>query len=250
MNFPFQFGVPQIILLLIALGGFALFLYAAHSLIRGEKHYGRLTPQEKDDYYNYGRLPRRKHFRWQHGIGGVLLLFICASLLWMTFLIQSYLGLTGNILVAHVQAIDSATTRNDMTVLLTLYDQNGHPVITNDLEGHPTQQQAFDVKGNEWILQGDMIKVATWLNIVGMHSGYKLTRLEGRYDDINQERNATHSAYELNGGDDGFFQNMHANQGWISPFIDAQYGSGVFNGPGTYDVYVSQTGLYAIQAKS
>jgi hypothetical protein len=238
MNFPVQFGLPQIILLLIIFCGFALFVYAAHSIIRGEKHYGRLTEEEKEIYYRHGRLPRRRRLRWKHGIGGILLMFIAISLLWLTFLVQAYLGLTSGIRVARVTALPIQNAPNglpEMSVDLTLYDQNGHV----------TSQQSYLVLGNEWMLQDDTIKVATWLNVLGVHSGYKLTRLEGRYDDPNLERHSEHTVVELNGGDDGFFQNMHAWHGWISPFIDAQYGTAVFSpADGTYDVFVSQTGLY------
>jgi hypothetical protein len=245
MTIPFSFGLPQIVLLLIALIGFILFVYAAHSLIRGEKFYDarRLTRAEKEDYYANGHLPRRRRFRWQHGFGGILLLALAVSLLWMTFLVQSYLGLTGGIQVAQVKATTIANSPTGlplMSVDLTLYDQSGH--VSSD--------QTYLVNGNEWILQGDIIKFTTWLNIAGLHSGYKLTRLEGRFDDPNQEENAKHTVVTLNGGDDGFFQNVHA-AGWLSPFVDAQYGNAVFlSANGTYNVYVSQTGLYAQQANN
>jgi hypothetical protein len=240
MTVPFTFGFPQIILLLIALGGFALFVYAAHSLLRGEKHYGRLTDEEKEIYYLHGRLPRRRRLRWKHGMSGILLLALAVSILWMTFLIQSYLGLTSDIRVAQVKALTIANQGNlpTMSVDLTLYDANGH--VASD--------QVYLVNGNEWMLQGDIIKITPWMNILGLHTGYKLTRLEGRYDDSNLERTAQHTVVDINGGDDGFFQNMHAWHGWISPFIDAQYGNAVFTSAnGTYDVYVSQTGLYSKQ---
>ncbi|MEO7021837.1 MAG: hypothetical protein ABI234_16920 [Ktedonobacteraceae bacterium] len=238
MNFPIQFGLPQIILLLLALGGFALFVHAAHSLLRGEKHYGRLNAEEKEIYYKSGHLPRHKRLRLRRGMSGVLMIILAISLLWLTFLVQAYLGLTSDIVVARVKATsiaNSPTGQPMMSIDLTLYDQNGHTA----------SEQTYLVLGNEWMLQDDTIKIASWLNVVGLHSGYKVTRLEGRYDDPKLERNATHTVVELNGGDDGFFQHMHDWHGWISPFIDAQYGTAVFSSAdGTYDVYVSQTGLY------
>ncbi|HEX7737261.1 MAG TPA: hypothetical protein VF458_20615 [Ktedonobacteraceae bacterium] len=242
MNIPFQFGLPQIILLLVAICGFLLFVYAAHSLIRGEKLYKLRSEEEKEMYRQRGRLPRRRRLRWQHGISGILLLFIAISLLWMTFLIQNYLGLTGNIEVAQVRAVKIANTDQNipqMSVELTLFDPNGHT----------TSDQTYLVMGNEWMVQGDIIKFADWLNVVGLHSGYKLTRLEGRYDDPNLEANAKHSVVTLNGGDDGFFQHTQGSN-WYSGFVQAQYGNAVFQTAdnSVYNIFVSQTGLYAVKA--
>ncbi|HEY0755216.1 MAG TPA: hypothetical protein VGD98_14750 [Ktedonobacteraceae bacterium] len=240
MNIPFQFGLPQIILLLIAVCGFLLFLYAAHSLIRGEKLYKLRSEEEKEMYRQQGRLPRHRRLRWQHGVGGILLLFVAISLLWMTFLIQNYLGLTGNIEVAQVRAVKiSNTDTPTMSVELTLFDQNGHPGSDN----------VYQVLGNEWMVQGDIIKFSDWLNVVGLHSGYKLTRMEGRYDDPNLEANAKHTVVTLNGGDDGFFQHTQGSN-WYSGFVQAQYGNAVFQvaDGATYNIFVSQTGLYAVKA--
>lgn len=245
MNFPIQFGLPQIILLLIALGGFALFVHAAHSLLRGEKHYEsrRWTIEEKEAYYQFGRLPRRRHLRLRRGLSGVLLIAVAVSLLWLTFLVQAYLGLTSDIPVAHVVATSLVGEDHAMSVTLTLYDQNGRPLTVTDANGHSATSLSYVVFGDEWMLQADFIKVVPWLNVLGVHSGYKVTRLEGRYDDVNLELTGKRSVYALNGGDDGFFQHMQSWHGWISPFIDAEYGSATFVGPGTYDVFASQTGL-------
>ncbi|MGH2480045.1 MAG: hypothetical protein ACRDHW_10360, partial [Ktedonobacteraceae bacterium] len=175
---------------------------------------------------------------------------IAMSLLWLTFLVQAYLGLTSDIPVAHVVATSLVGEDHAMSVTLTLYDDNGHPMTVTGPDGHAATSLSYVVYGDEWMLQADFIKVVPWMNILGVHSGYKVTRLEGRYDDINLEQTARRSAYALNGGDDGFFQHMHDWHGWISPFIDAQYGNATFTGPGTYNVFASQTGLYPKPASS
>ena len=101
------------------------------------------------------------------------------------------------------------------------------------------------IQGDEWIVQGDIIKFPAWLNIVGLHAGYKLTRLEGRYDDINLENTASHTAIPLNGGDDNFFHTTYVHKQWFAPFVDATYGNAVFQAPGSYDVFATQDALIA-----
>jgi hypothetical protein len=231
MNIPLQIGWPQVILLLIGLAGLWLFITAGWSLLNP----GRFSSaEEKERYRRTGYAPRRRIKIWR-GLSGILLLAVAISLLWVTFLVQSYLGLTGEIKVAHIRATSIANVAHQMSVEVMLYDGNGH--VTSD--------NTYLIKGDEWMVQGDIIKFPAWLNIVGLHAGYKLTRLEGRYDDINLENTAPHTAVALNGGDDGFFRTTYTHKQWFAPFVDAAYGNAVFQAPGSFDVYATQDALIA-----
>lgn len=233
MNFPVQIGFPQVVLFLIALVGLWLFITAAVSLIRRYNEH-ELKEQELRTGVRPSRTWGFGHLRLRRGISGILLLAIAISLLWLTFLVQTYLGLTGDIRVARIHATPT-NLPHVMSVELILYDQNGHA----------TSDKTYIVQGDEWMLQGDIVKFPTWLNVLGLHSGFKLTRLEGRYDDINMERNSPHTVIELNGGDDNFFKTVQ-EQAWTSPFVDSAYGSSAFLSPDykTYDIFVSQDALH------
>ena len=93
-------------------------------------------------------------------------------------------------------------------------------------------------------LQGDIVRFPDWANLLGMHTGYKLTRLEGRYDP-SQEMTWYHTVVELNGGDDNFFKTLQNQGGWLHPVVEASYGNAIIlpANDNTYDVYLSQTGL-------
>lgn len=240
MTFPIQLGLPQIILFAVALVAIVLLISAAISLIFGEidEHENK---EEREAYWRkFGRRLRRHRMRWGRAVTGLILLLLASSILWLTLLIQTYVGLTSDIRVATVHATTVANAPHQMFVELTLYDQSGK--LTSD--------QTYLVNGDEWMLQGDIIKFPTWLNIVGLHSGYKLTRLEGRYDDPNLELNGKRTVITLNGGDDGFFKTVQQDA-WTNPIVQAAYGNAVFLAADgkTYNVYVSQTGLYAAPSK-
>src|SRR5579871_1971236 len=125
---PVAFGLPQFIISLIGLGGLALLIWAAVELTRGRR-----------DKFGV----RRRRFRWGRTTSGAVLLLVAVSLLYLALLLQTYLGLTSEILVARVRATQLTNVPNFMSVEITLYDQ----------QGHVTHQETDGVCGNEWELQ-------------------------------------------------------------------------------------------------
>ncbi len=227
MTFPISLGWPQFFLLLIALLGIVLLATA----FRRRRRIETFTDEQ-------GVIRERRRHRgigWGRAMSGIVLVAVALSLLWAVVALQTYLGLTHEIKVAHIRATQVTNVPHEMFVELTQYDGNNHATSTG----------TFQVQGDEWMVQGNIIKLASWLNIVGLHSGYKLTRLEGRYDDIKLEDTAPHTAVALNGGDDNFFQTMRAQRGWIAPFVDASYGNAVFQTAGSFDIFATQDALIA-----
>lgn len=236
MNIPIQLGLPQIILLLIALIAIILLIWAAKSLIVGEAVRYEEDEEARAYWRKYRRRLHRRHFHWGRTLTGIILLLLASSILWMTLLVQSYVELTSDIKVATIHATTFANAPHLMSVELTMFDQNGQEV----------SDKTYMVNGDEWMLEGDIIKFPPLLNILGLHSGYKITRLEGRYDDPNLELHGPRTVVTLNGGDDGFFKTVQ-EEPWTSPIVQAAYGNAVFLAADgkTYNIYVSQSGLYA-----
>lgn len=232
MNTPISVGWPQLLLLIVLVAGVGLLIASALGLV------GRRDYDDDDDYGRHRRRRRRRRgiFGWKSSLAGLILLGVGIFLIWVAISVQAYLGLTGEIQVAQIRATKIEGLPHQMSVEMTMYDK----------DGHPTSSKTYLVEGDEWMLQGNIIKFHPFFNILGIHSSYKLTRLEGRYDDVNMERNSKHTVIELNGGDDNFFKTVQ-QQVWMSYWIDAAYGNAVFLMPDgrTYNVMVSQTGLLA-----
>src|ERR1700738_4244582 len=152
MTVPITLGVPQIILLVIAVIGLGMLITSLMSAVRTrpEKYI------DESGNYAYRRQPHVKIFR---GIGGILLIALSLSLLWTVFLVQTYLGLTSDIPAARVHANQIEGLPHQMSVEVTLYDKNGSQ----------TSDKTYLVKGDRWQLQGNILKFPTWMNILGIH---------------------------------------------------------------------------------
>ena len=188
MNYLVHLSWQQIIFFIIAVIGLWLLISVIVSIFTHKKGIEKIESKR-------GRRSRRYHrFRWRRGIIGIFLLLPALFFLEITLVLQDYVGLTGNILLAHVRAtqVKDAGSVPQMSVDLILYDQNGNK----------TSDNVYVLGGDEAFIQGDILEFPGWMNILGIHSGYKLTELEGKYSDTNLEKHALHTVEILNGGAD------------------------------------------------
>jgi hypothetical protein len=105
MTFPITLGWPQLFLLLVALLGIVLLATA----IRRRRRIETFTDKR-------GVIRERMRTR---GIGlgravsGLVLVAVAFSLLWATAALQTYLGVTGEVRVAHIREQESAMFRTN-----------------------------------------------------------------------------------------------------------------------------------------
>ncbi|MCP2278756.1 hypothetical protein SAMN04244553_3726 [Nocardia amikacinitolerans] len=207
MSYPVDFGILQIGLILLILIAVAL-LVSALVKVR------RVGPRVL-----LGR-----------GAGGLVLLVVAVLLLWVATLMQTYLGLSGEIKAAHVVVSEVAGEEHQLEVDLTLYGD----------DDDPDRREKFRVQGDLWVLQANIVELEPWVNALGFHSGYQVTRLYGqRLDGVATTQNHIF----LNGGDADFFADMRDGKWWTDPFVRSAYGNAVIATPGEYDVYISRDAI-------
>ncbi|WP_159840249.1 hypothetical protein [Nocardia sp. CY41] len=207
MNFPVDFGLVQIGLILLLVVGVALIVSGLIAWRRA------------------GMRPLLAR-----GSGGLALLLVAAVLLWVATLLQTYLGLTGEIKAAHVVAKPVAGQEHQMDVDLVLYGD----------DDHPEQRRTYRVEGDMWVLQAGIVELEPWVNALGFHSGYRISRLYGqRLDGVATQQNQIF----LNDGDRDFFADMREGRWWTQPFVRSAYGNAVIAVPGEYDVYISRDAI-------
>lgn len=206
MSFPVDFGVLQTGLIVVIVVALALVISA---LVKVRKSGLRVL---------LGR-----------GAGGLALLLVAVVLLWVATLTQTYLGLSGEIKAAHITATPVAGQEHRLDVELTVYGDDG-----------AEQRSSHEVEGDLWVLQANIVELEPWVNALGFHSGYKLTRLYGqRLDGVATDQNHIF----LNGSDRDFFAEMSDGRWFTDPFVRSAYGNAVIAAPGEYDVFISRDAI-------
>jgi hypothetical protein len=169
-------------------------------------------------------------------MGSILLaVLIVALIVFFGIQTQSYASINTGLKVARVCAYSTAAALPVMYVHLSLYGN----------DGNVTLDHAYQVHGNQVRLQGDIIKYLSAFN-APLPSFYKLTRLEGYYNDPKIEQNYAPPPIILNGGDDNYYKTVHGLPS-VTPVVAAIYDK-PFNLKGdgyTYDIFVSTDGLFA-----
>lgn len=93
-------------------------------------------------------------------------------------------------------------------------------------------EENYKLQGDEWRMEAHVLKFKPWANVIGLDSHYKLDRLEGRYQRVNDELSKKRTIYALS-DEPGLdmqqvVQSKRAKKYKISQLVDAEYGAGVF----------------------
>jgi len=110
----------------------------------------------------------------------------------------------------------------------------------------------FEVAGDEVYVDAHILKWKPIANIIGLHTAYELDRLQGRYQDIKQERVAERTVHSLRQERPVDLFGMRQRYDFISALYDAEYGSATFvpvTKPAELELRISTTGLLMREAK-
>jgi hypothetical protein len=111
---------------------------------------------------------------------------------------------------------------------------------------NPPSSGQFLIHGDQWMIEGDVIKWDEWLNFLGLETRYRLTRLRGRYVSTEQEERERPTIYSLVKDEHHPLWKMLYEYGRRLPFVDTVYGGAIFQiagGPRRYLVFVGSSGF-------
>ena len=104
----------------------------------------------------------------------------------------------------------------------------------------------FQVRGDEWQIDARVLKWRALGTLLGFDTVYRLERLSGRYGDVQSERSAPRTVYELAADPGVDFWSVARRYPRYLPFTDALYGSAAYvplAEGAEYVVSVSASGL-------
>ena len=168
----------------------------------------------------------------------LLLIFLIASfsgmVLFMGFFFRAYQAFTHEQLVAEVFTQESQEPDTSQITLLQ---------YSSDV---PSSSDEFLIKGDQWMLEGDILKWDNWLNFLGLHTRYRLTRLRGRYIRAEDEKKKETTIFSLVEDEDHPLWRFLYTQSSRLPFVSTVYGNASYQVSGKnkhFLVYVSTSGF-------
>jgi hypothetical protein len=167
-------------------------------------------------------------------LAGLLLLALGALSGSLALGMQGYRALTREVVAAHLSVRPTGPQRFAATFHLA----NG-------------REATYDIAGDEIYVDARILKWKPIVNLLGLHTAYELDRVAGRYRDIQQERTAPRTIYELGLDRPVNLFGLRRRYAFLEPLLDAEYGSATFvpvTQPAELDVRVSTTGLLIRQA--
>ena len=156
----------------------------------------------------------------------LLAVALSAAVLFLFAFIQSYTAFTPRQLAAKVYCTPVDGAKDEMTLWLLTFES---PTV-GCLSHHR-------LRGQQWAVEGNILKWDDWLNFLGLHTRYKLTRVRGRYLRAEEEAGKPATAYSLIENEEDPRWRWLYEYGARLPFVTAVYGNTVFTFPSETKIF-------------
>jgi hypothetical protein len=159
---------------------------------------------------------------------------VFGMILFMGFFFRAYQAFTYEKPVARV-VTQSGESDGRHQLTLTQFGADGGETV-----------RQYPITGDQWMLEGDILKWPNWLNFLGKHTRFRLTRLRGRYIQASDELSKEATVYPLVRDEDHPVWRYLYRFGHKTPFVSTVYGNSVFQDAGEdarYLVFVGTSGF-------
>ncbi|MGX5174848.1 hypothetical protein ACUR5C_12570 [Aliikangiella sp. IMCC44653] len=139
----------------------------------------------------------------------------------------------------------AALTKEEQVAVITVTPtehQNYHARI----ELNNGREQVFALKGDELVIEAYILKWKPWTNILGLHTAYRLERVSGRYQKIDEEQNKQRTVFAIDNLAGKGIAEWRESFNELSFLLDVEHGSASFisvDKPKKFQVMVTTSGL-------
>ena len=180
-------------------------------------------------------LRRAKPLRFTlRALTGLLILAVGALVAALGAGLQGYRALTREEIAARIDVRPVGPQRFEATVRIA-----DRPETT------------YVIAGDQLYVDAHVLKWKPFANVLGLHTAYELSRIAGRYEDIEQERSSERTVHSLAPDRRIDLFALRRKHEMLAPLMDAEYGSGTFvaiKRRTMLEVRVSTTGLLIREA--
>ena len=141
---------------------------------------------------------------------------VFGMLLFMGFFFRAYHAFTAEQPVAEILAEPLGTPKTSRVWIC--------PVVASK-QGKTRQ---FTIRGDQWMIEGDILKWEDWLKFLGLGTRYRLTRIRGRYVTTSAEIQEKQTVHSLVEDEDHPLWRYLYKYGHRFPFVSTVYGNAAF----------------------
>ena len=138
------------------------------------------------------------------------------------------------------------TLTREVLAATVVVERNREQVYTVLFTFPDGEERGFTIAGDELYVDAHILKWHPAANLFGLHTGFELDRISGRYRTIDDEQQSPRTVYQLRPERNIDLYAIAERFPFLAPALDAQYGSGTFvplEDTGSYEVLVSTSGL-------
>ena len=170
----------------------------------------------------------------------LLVIAVSAATLFLFAFLQSYTAFTHLERIGAVYCTPVPDSENDMILRLV--------IVKSPTGGHLRE---YRVLGEQWVIEGHILKWDNWLNFLGLPTMYKLTRVRGRYLKAEDEASMPSTAFSLVPNEEDPVWVWLYQYGARLPFVKAVYGNAAYTFPSKSKVFYlyATTSGFMIQEK-
>jgi len=146
----------------------------------------------------------------------ILLIAVLGMLLFAGFFTRSYYAFTYEKPIAEIFVEGTGQEKKARITLIQF--------VSPDLQ----ITRKYLINGDQWMLEGDILKWDNWLNFIGVKTRYRLTRIRGRFLRTEDELTRQQTVYSLVDNENHPLWRYLYEFGPELPFVSTVYGNAVF----------------------